>query len=169
MIRYVKKSDEPLILGLIFAVLLFFVACIQSCLFHHYFDRMFNIGFRIKIALMDLIYKKSLRLSNNSRKESTVGQMVNILAVNAQSFVEFPHYLNMAWTSVFTIVVAVFLLWNQLGIAAIAGICTMIILIPINSVFMSLSKRYLLKKYKHQDSRVKLVNELLNGIKVKLI
>lgn len=118
---------------------------------------------------MDLIYKKSLRLSNNSRKESTVGQMVNILAVNAQSFVEFPHYLNMAWTSVFTIVVAVFLLWNQIGIAAFAGVGTMIILIPINSVFMSLSKRYLLKKFKYQDSRVKLVNELLNGIKVKLI
>lgn len=166
MIRYIKKSNEPLIIGILFVLLLFIAACIQSCFFHHYFDRMFNIGFRIKIALMDLIYKKSLKLSNNSRKESTVGQMVNILAVNAQSFVEYPHHLNMIWSGLFTISIAVILLWNQLGIAAIAGVFTMVILIPINSVFMSQSKKFLLKKYKHQDSRVKIINELLNGIKV---
>nr|APD26520.1 ATP-binding cassette transporter subfamily C member 1 X4 protein [Brachionus koreanus] len=166
VIRYVKNNNEPLVVGLLFVFLLFTVACIQSCLFHHYFDRMFNVGFRIKIALMDLIYKKSLRLSNNSRKESTVGQMVNILAVNAQSFVEYPHHLNMIWSSLFTISIAVILLWNQLGIAALAGVLTMVILIPINSVFMSQSKKFLLKKYKHQDSRVKIINELLNGIKI---
>nr|QNH67878.1 ATP-binding cassette transporter subfamily C member 1 X2 [Brachionus rotundiformis] len=166
LIRFVKNHDEPLIIGILYVFLLFMIACIQSFLFHHYFDRMFNIGFRIKIALMDLIYKKSLRLSNNSRKESTVGQMVNILAVNAQSFVEFPHYLNMIWTSLFTIAVAVYLLWQQLGLAAIAGVLVMVILIPINSVFMNQSKKFLLKKYKHQDTRLKIINELLNGIKI---
>nr|QNH67943.1 ATP-binding cassette transporter subfamily C member 1 X4 [Brachionus plicatilis] len=166
LIRFVKNRNEPLIIGLLLVFSLFIVACIQSLLFHNYFDRMFNVGFRIRIALMDLIYKKSLRLSNNSRKESTVGQMVNILAVNAQSFVEYPHHLNMIWTSLFTITVAVFLLWNQLGIAAIAGVLTMVFLIPINSVFMSQSRKFLLKKYKHQDSRVKIINELLNGIKI---
>lgn len=143
--------------------------------------------------MMNLIYKKSLRLSNSSRKESTVGQMVcniklidknyikiisqlftirykvNIIAVNAQSFVEMPHHLNMAWSCFFSITIAIVLLWIQLGLASIAGVLVMFILIPLNSFVTNQSKKLQIKKLKHQDSRVKIINELLNGIKVSLI
>nr|UOU03335.1 ATP-binding cassette subfamily C1-4 [Brachionus rubens] len=166
LIRYIKNRNEPLVIGVFYSLLFFIVAFLQSGLFHHYFDRMFNVGNRIKIALMDMIYKKSLRLSNSSRKESTVGQMVNILAVNAHSFAEIPHHVTMCFSATLSITLAVLLLWEQLGIAAIAGVVTMFILLPVNSYLMNQSKKLHIKKLKHQDTRVKIINELLNGIKI---
>lgn len=166
LIQFVKNKNEPIIIGILYVLLLFTSAVIQSTLFHNYFDRMFNVGTRIKLALMNLIYKKSLRLSNSARKESTVGQLVNILAVNAQSLVEFPHHSNMVWSATFSIVLAIILLWRQLGLASMAGVLVMFVLIPVNSVITTKSKKYQIKKLRHQDSRVKIINEFLNGIKV---
>nr|QUF59448.1 ATP-binding cassette transporter Abcc1-4 [Brachionus angularis] len=166
LISFIKNKNEPIIIGIFYSVLLFITAIIQSVVMHQYFDRMFNVGTRIKTALMHLIYKKSLRLSNTSRKESTVGQMVNIIAVNAQSFVEAAHHLNAVWSSFLSIFIAIFLLWLQLGIASIAGVLVMVIIIPVNSFLMNKSKKTQIKKLKHQDSRIKIINELLNGIKI---
>ncbi|CAF0762037.1 unnamed protein product [Brachionus calyciflorus] len=166
LIRYIKDQKEPLIIGIFYALLLFTISCVQSCFFHQYFNRIFNVGKRIQIALMSLIYKKSLKLSNRSRKNTTVGQMVNILAVDAHSFQDSTHHLTMAWSCLFSIGLAMFMLWQQLGIAAIAGFLTMVVLLPLNSIFLNKRKILQVKKLKYQDSRVKTINELLSGIKI---
>jgi hypothetical protein len=42
-----------------------------------------KIGMRLKICLISAIYQKSLRLSNASRQSSTVGEIVNLMSVDA--------------------------------------------------------------------------------------
>lgn len=111
--------------------------------------------------------KKSLALSNMARKESTVGEMVNVMSVNVTSLHEFAHNLNMAWSCIVSILIGIFLLWQQLGlIASLAGLFVMIIVIPMNAYTSNLTKRLQVKKLEHTDARVKMINELLNGIKV---
>jgi ATP-binding cassette subfamily C (CFTR/MRP) protein 1 len=109
---------------------------------------------------------KSLRLSNLARKEVTVGEMVNLMQVNTQSFVELTAYLNMIWSAPFQIIVCIAMLWQYLGVAALAGLGTMILFIPINAWLSNKSKVLQTQKLKFQDSRIKLLNEILNGIKV---
>jgi ATP-binding cassette, subfamily C (CFTR/MRP), member 1 len=77
-------SGEPLWKGIFYAVLLFTVAGVQTLLLAQYFNRMFFVGLRIRTSLISAIYRKALIVSNNARKESTVGEIVNLMSVDAQ-------------------------------------------------------------------------------------
>ena len=52
------------------------------------------------------------------------------------------------------------------GPSVLAGLAVMIILIPLNGWIANLSKKLQVKQMKNKDERVKLMNEILNGIKV---
>ena len=107
-----------------------------------------------------------MRLSNLARKESTIGQMINLLSVNAQPFTEFPYFLNTMWSSFLSMGVCLFLLWDQLRLASLGGLIIMILLIPITSISANKIKKLKLKRLNYQDDRIKILNEMLNGIKV---
>lgn len=92
--------------------------------------------------------------------------MVNLIAINAHIFTELPTHFNNVVSSCLTILFTMFLLWRQLGVASLAGVTVILTVIPLTSFFTNASKKYQIKRLKYQDSRVKTLNELLNGIKV---
>lgn len=75
------QMRDPLWRGVFYAILLFVVASVQTLFLGQYFQRMFTVGLRVRTALVGAIYKKALCLSNTARKESTVGEIVNLMAV----------------------------------------------------------------------------------------
>lgn len=105
-------------------------------------------------------------MSNTARKESTVGEIVNLMAVDAQRFMDLVTYLNMIWSAPLQIGLAIYFLWGILGPSVLAGLAVMIILIPVNGVIANKAKNLQIKQMKNKDERVKLMNEVLNGIKV---
>jgi ATP-binding cassette subfamily C (CFTR/MRP) protein 1 len=54
-------------------------------------------------------------MSNSARKESTVGEIVNLMSVDAQRFMDLTTYLNMIWSAPLQIALALYFLWNILG------------------------------------------------------
>lgn len=161
-----NPNPEPAWKGIIYAVLLFGVAGIQTLVLAQYFNRMFFVGLRIRTALISAIYRKSLIMSNSSRKESTVGEIVNLMAVDAQRFMDLTTYINMLWSAPLQIALALYFLWDILGPSVLAGLAVMIILIPINGWIANKIKILQIKQMKNKDERVKLMNEILSGIKV---
>ncbi|XP_075974894.1 multidrug-Resistance like Protein 1 isoform X3 [Anticarsia gemmatalis] len=165
LINFVS-SKEPMWKGYLYAVALLACATVQTMLLAHYFTRMYLVGMRIRTALTSSIYRKSLRMSNAARKESTVGEIVNLMSVDAQRFVELTAYLNMIWSAPLQIALALYFLWGILGPSVLAGLAVMIILIPINGLIANRVKTLQIRQMKYKDERVKLMNEVLNGIKV---
>ncbi|XP_017108719.1 multidrug resistance-associated protein 1 isoform X2 [Drosophila bipectinata] len=161
-----EKDKQPEWKGIMYSVLLFVLAAAQTFILGQYFHRMFIVGLRIRTALINAIYRKALRISNSTKKESTVGEIVNLMAVDAQRFMELTTYLNMIWSAPLQIGLALFFLWQQLGPSVLAGLAVMIILIPVNGVIASRIKTYQIRQMKYKDERVKLMNEVLSGIKV---
>ena len=53
-----------------------------------------------------------------------------------------------------------------MGPSIFAGVAVMILTIPVNAVIASYSKKLQAKQMVFKDSRIKIVNEVLNGIKV---
>lgn len=105
-------------------------------------------------------------MTTASRKGATTGEIVNLMQVNTQTFVDLTTYLNMLWSAPLQIIISVAMLWRYLGVASLAGLATMILFIPINIYLSNKSKMLQISKLKYQDSRIKLTNEILNGIKV---
>jgi hypothetical protein len=62
--------------------------------------------------------------------------------------------------------VALYLLWKTLGPSVLAGFFVMILLIPLNGVIAAKSRKLQQKQMKEKDQRVKMMNEILQGIKV---
>ncbi|ENN80486.1 hypothetical protein YQE_03090, partial [Dendroctonus ponderosae] len=152
--------------GPFFAVLMFLTATIQTLFLAQYFNRMFIVGMRIRTALVSTIYRKSLNISNNARKERTAGEIVNLMSVDAQKFMDLTTYLNMIWSAPLQICLSMYFLWQELGPSVLAGLAVMIILIPINGFIADKSKNLQIKQMKNKDERVKLMNEVLSGMKV---
>lgn len=152
--------------GFLYAGLLFLTASIQTLVLAQYFQRMFIVGMRIRTALISTIYRKALRMSNTAKKESTVGEIVNLMSVDAQKFIELTAYLNMIWSAPLQIILALYFLWDILGPSVLAGLAVMIIMIPINGYIANKVKVLQIKQMKNKDERVKLMNEVLSGIKV---
>ncbi|KAK7866925.1 hypothetical protein R5R35_001662 [Gryllus longicercus] len=152
--------------GYFYAVLMFLAASIQTLFLAQYFNRMFLVGLRIRTALVSAIYRKALRLSSAARKDSTVGEIVNLMSVDAQRFMDLTAYLSMLWSAPLQIALALYFLWDTLGPSVLAGLAVMIILIPVNGVVANRVKVLQIRQMKNKDERVKLMNEVLSGIKV---
>ncbi|XP_068898236.1 multidrug resistance-associated protein 1 isoform X1 [Tenebrio molitor] len=165
LIEFVKNKEDQW-KGFFYAGLLFATATIQTIVLSQYFNRMFVVGMRIRTALVSAIYKKALKVSNKARKETTVGEIVNLMSVDAQKFIDLTAYINMIWSAPLQIVLALYFLWNILGPSVLAGLAVMIILIPVNGYIANKVKVLQIKQMKNKDERVKLMNEVLSGIKV---
>ena len=85
---------------------------------------------------------QTLRLSNSAKKTSTVGEIVNLMSVDAQRFMDLTTYLHVIWSGPFQISVALYFLWQTLGPSAFAGIAVMILLIPVNAFIAHKTRQF---------------------------
>lgn len=159
-------TQEPLWKGITYALLLFICAAIHTLVFSQSNERLSVAGLRIRTVLINAIYRKSLVVSNAARKESTVGKIVNLMSDDAEMFTQMTIYINMLWSAPLQIAVALYFLWGVLGPSVMAGFGSMILMIPINGWMANMSRKFQVKQMLEKDGRVKLMNEILSGIKV---
>ncbi|MEQ2165791.1 hypothetical protein GOODEAATRI_020840, partial [Goodea atripinnis] len=132
LILFVNDSSAPAWQGFFYTALLFICTCVQSLILQRYFHVCFVSGMRLRTAIIGAVYRKALVISNAARRTSTVGEIVNLMSVDAQRFMDLVTYINMVWSAPLQVVLALYFLWQM----------------------------------KSKDSRIKLMNEMLNGIKV---
>ena len=65
------QSDDPNWKGYLYTIMFFIVAFLSAISDSSYWYNMRLVGLRLKTALTSTIYRKSLKLSNGSRKEQT--------------------------------------------------------------------------------------------------
>ncbi|CAF1007103.1 unnamed protein product, partial [Brachionus calyciflorus] len=166
LINFVSNEKYPKIIGFFYAGLLFIRLVLLSIFLAHNYNYAFLAGVRTRSSLMNLIYRKSLRLSNESRRKATTGEILNLMQVNTHKFVELSMHGHQVWSGPIKIIAASVLLWYYIGPAVFAGLGVMAILAPLNSIFMTKYSKAETEKLKHQDAKMKILNEILNGIKM---
>uniref|UniRef100_A0A8C7R4X5 ATP-binding cassette, sub-family C (CFTR/MRP), member 2 n=1 Tax=Oncorhynchus mykiss TaxID=8022 RepID=A0A8C7R4X5_ONCMY len=152
--------------GYMYAVLLILVAIFQSLFLQQYFQRCFVLGMKVKTAIMVAVYKKALVVSNDARKESTVGETVNLMSADAHRFNDVVNFIHLLWSCPLQIALAIAFLWIELGPAVLAGLAVMVLMVPINGLLANMSKNVQIENMRYKDKRMKIVNEMLNGIKI---
>lgn len=171
IIRFVEDQQseeprEPAWHGWGYCFAMFGTAALQSIMLHQYFHRVYKTGMRLRSSVMTATYEKSLVLSNTSRQQSTTGEIVNLMAVDAQRFMEVVTYLHMIWSAPLQIALALYFLYDLLGPSVFAGLAVMLLLIPVNGVLAKYQRSLTQTQMKFKDSRIKQMNEVLNGMKV---
>uniref|UniRef100_A0A673HVS9 ABC-type glutathione-S-conjugate transporter n=1 Tax=Sinocyclocheilus rhinocerous TaxID=307959 RepID=A0A673HVS9_9TELE len=147
--------------GYLYAVLLLVVAFLQSVILQQYSHRCLILGMKVHVALMAAVYKKVHLL-----KESTAGEIVNLISADAQRFNEVTNFLHLLWSYPLQIALAIAFLWIELGPSVLAGVLVMVLMVPINGWLATKSRGFQVENMKFKDTRMKIVNDILNGIKV---
>ncbi|KAL3313226.1 Multidrug resistance-associated protein 1 [Cichlidogyrus casuarinus] len=145
---------------------MFLTCSVDSLLLNQYFRLCTLLGMRMRAAVICAVYKKSVMLSAASRKQYTTGEIVNLVSNDANQFVLLIPYLNVIWSGPFQIIVSIVLLWRQLGAPVVAGVVVMLLALPVNLMLASKMKRLQKEKMDTCDKRVKLISEVLVGIRV---
>jgi len=89
------------------------------------------------------------------------------MSVDAQKLMDTTTYLNMLWSAPLQIGLCLYFLWDLLGPSVLAGVLVMILLIPVNGVIAGKIRKLQIQQMKNKDSRVKMMSEILSGIKVR--
>ena len=82
-----------------------------------------------------------MRLNNSARRQSTVGEIVNLMSVDAQRFMDLMPYVQLMWSAPLQMVLAIFFLWQTIGVSVLAGIGVMVLLIPVNAVVAVITRK----------------------------
>ncbi|XP_069510563.1 ATP-binding cassette sub-family C member 3 isoform X2 [Ambystoma mexicanum] len=166
LIGFIKNENAPSWWGFLIATLMFLCAVLQSLILHQQFQYALVTGMRLRTAITGIIYRKALVITNSAKRSSTVGEVVNLMSVDAQRFMDLTTFLNMLWSAPLQICLALYFLWQTLGASVLAGVAVMVLLIPLNAVIAMKTRAFQVEQMKFKDSRIKLMNEILNGIKV---
>ncbi|XP_031720536.1 multidrug resistance-associated protein 1 isoform X1 [Anarrhichthys ocellatus] len=166
LLDFMRDEDAPLWKGYFYATLMFLLSCLQSLFSHQYMYTCFTVGMRVKTAVMGLVYRKSLVINSSARRTCTVGEIVNLVSADTQKLMDFVVYFNAVWLAPIEISLCLFFLWQHLGPSALAGIATVILIFPLNGFIAKKRSKLQEVQMKFMDGRIRLMNEILNGIKI---
>ena len=77
----------------------------------------------------------------SARKDATIGEIVNLMAVDSMKYNELLHYINMVWVFPVQVGVALYFLFDLLGPSALAGLAVFALKAPLNFLVGRIIKR----------------------------
>eukprot|EP00986_Skeletonema_menzelii_P021401 scaffold34405_cov148-Skeletonema_menzelii.AAC.2 len=119
---------------------------------------------RVKAAVSSSIYRKSLRLASSEQQKTTLGEIVNLMQVDAAKIEAFMIQIHVLWDGLFQIAGYMAILGNLLGWTCIIGLLLIMSSIPLMGKITGKMFGYNRSMVKYSDQRVKAVNEALQGM-----
>ncbi|XP_054155290.1 ATP-binding cassette subfamily C member 4-like [Oppia nitens] len=125
-----------------------------------------KIGMKMRIASCALMYKKSLRLSQASLGKTTIGQIVNMMSNDVNRFDEFSTFICYIILAPIQTIIIVYIAWTHLGWSTLVGVAILILFIPFQGIMGKLFSRVRQKTAEMTDNRLRLMNEIIGGMRV---
>lgn len=167
IITYMNPNNsEPVWRGYLYASLMYVSPMMESMLTSQYEYHINIVSMRMRASLTSAVYDKCIRLHSSAKQEYTVGEIVNLIAIDTQRIVDFVNNVLVGLSAPVQIALGVYLLWLQLASASMAGFAYMIVIVPINIWITKLISSMQLRCMREKDKRAKLMNEVLTAIKV---
>lgn len=154
------KENEPKWRGFFYAGLLLTVIFLKVVIGTQYSFKINKIGFRSMTALKSIIFQKSLRVTEKT--ESVVENLID----QAGAVYDLPKVLNSIWSEPFQVIIAVYLLYEHLGVSILAAVVVMVLLLPIAYLMAKKVKNLSEEQRNAENKRISKVKEILGGMKV---
>uniref|UniRef100_A0A1I7UPW2 ABC-type glutathione-S-conjugate transporter n=1 Tax=Caenorhabditis tropicalis TaxID=1561998 RepID=A0A1I7UPW2_9PELO len=166
LISFIEDKSQPVWIGVSIVCFMFLASFLQSMLLHQYYHEMYRLGMHVRSVLTSAVYTKALNLSNEARKGKTTGAIVNLMSVDIQKIQDIVPIIMLFWSAPLQIFLSIFFLYKILGVAVFAGFVALIMVIPINGIIAGKMRACHMEQMKYKDERIKMMSEILNGMKV---
>ncbi|KAL0306269.1 UNVERIFIED_CONTAM: ABC transporter C family member 3 [Sesamum radiatum] len=145
----------------------FFISKLFECLAQrHWFFKVQQAGYRARAALVAKIYNKGLTLSCQSKQGQTTGEIINYMSVDAERIGDFGWYMHDPWMVVLQVVLALAILYRNLGLASVAALFASVLVMLANVPLGSLQEKYQDELMKSKDKRMKATSEVLRNMRI---
>lgn len=108
------ERGDPAWIGHLYAFLIFVGVSFGVLCEAQYFQNVMRVGFRMRSTLVSAIFRKSIRLRLEDRKQFPSGKITNMITTDANALQQVCQQLHVLWSAPFRIVIAVVLLYQQL-------------------------------------------------------
>ncbi|KAJ2595812.1 hypothetical protein H4R99_005195 [Coemansia sp. RSA 1722] len=158
---------QPVEYGYFYAVALFAVVSIQTLSLEYHWYQNLRIKCMMMAGFSAAVYRKTIKLSNDSRHRHNVGGIITYMSVDALRISDFSgNFSHDVWSAPLQIALALYFLYQTIGWSMLAGVAVMVFSIPTSSR-LSRSMHTLNKLLMgYRDTRMRIMDEVLSGIKV---
>ncbi|CAL9108920.1 unnamed protein product [Musa textilis] len=152
--------------GYILASIFFTAKLIETLSTRQWYLGVDILGMHVKSALTAMVYRKGLRLSSTARQSHTSGEIVNYMAVDVQRVGDYSWYLHDIWMLPLQIVLALAILYKNVGIATIATLVATIISIIVTIPLAKVQEEYQDSLMSAKDERMRKTSECLRNMRI---
>lgn len=131
-----------------------------------YYLGVMHLGMKIRVGICSLIYRKALKLTRASMSRVGPGQIVNLMSNDVLRLDNAPMYLHYLWISPLQAIFITYLLYREIGSAALYGAMAAFIFIPFQIMLGCLTLKIRRNTAAKTDERVRQMNEIIRGIQV---
>ncbi|RYQ86551.1 hypothetical protein Ahy_B10g106219 isoform C [Arachis hypogaea] len=167
------QNQDPSWVGYIYAFSIFVGVSLGVLCEAQYFQNVMRVGFQLRSTLVAAIFRKSLRLTNEGRKKFSSGKLMNMITTDANALQQICQQLHGLWSAPFRIIIAMVLLYQQLGVASLIGSLMLVLIVPLQASLYMISftrvHTYVIAKMRkltkeglqQTDKRVGIMHEIL--------
>jgi ABC-type multidrug transport system fused ATPase/permease subunit len=131
---------------------------------NHYFHMVFRAAYQARLSVSVAVYNKSLRLTSAARQSTTLGELINLMQVDATKIEMFVPQAHVLWDGMFQIIGYIAILYTLIGWPVFIGLAVMIMAGPVQGKVMGKLFGLNRSMVKYTDARVEKTNEALQGI-----
>uniref|UniRef100_A0A2K6CQY5 ATP-binding cassette sub-family C member 10 n=1 Tax=Macaca nemestrina TaxID=9545 RepID=A0A2K6CQY5_MACNE len=163
LVGFLEEGQEPLSHGLLYALGLASGAVLGAVLQNQYGYEVCKVKLQARGAVLNILYRKTLQLGPS---RPPTGEALNLLGTDSERLLNFAGSFHEAWGLPLQLAITLYLLYQQVGVAFVGGLILALLLVPVNKVIATRIMASNQEMLRHKDARVKLVTELLSGIRV---
>lgn len=152
--------------GYILAGIFFTAKLIETLTTRQWYLGVDILGMHVRSALTAMVYKKGLRLSSSARQSHTSGEIVNYMAVDVQRVGDYSWYLHDIWMLPLQIILALVILYKNVGIASVATLIATIVSIVVTVPLAKMQEDYQDKLMAAKDERMRKTSECLRNMRI---
>uniref|UniRef100_A0A7N8XRB5 ATP-binding cassette, sub-family C (CFTR/MRP), member 10 n=1 Tax=Mastacembelus armatus TaxID=205130 RepID=A0A7N8XRB5_9TELE len=166
LVNFMEEQGAPVSTGVWCTLGLFAATLLSSVLRNIFVFEVSKVALSARAALVSAIYSKALQVSSSSLAGFTLGEVVNLMSTDTDRVVNFFNSFHELWSLPFQFSITLYLLYVQVGVAFLGGLCVALLLVPLNKFLASRILSNNKHMLRHKDSRVKVMTEILFGIRV---
>ncbi|XP_058101396.1 ABC transporter C family member 5 isoform X2 [Magnolia sinica] len=152
--------------GYILASIFFAAKLVETITTRQWYLGVDILGMHVRAALTAMVYRKGLKLSSTARQSHTSGEIVNYMAVDVQRVGDYSWYLHDIWMLPLQIILALAILYKNVGIASVATLIATIVSILITIPLAKMQEDYQDRLMTAKDDRMRKTSECLRNMRI---
>lgn len=169
VLRFIEESQAGVDVspnkGYWLSALLFAAMASKAVTENTYFHLVYRCGIHARVAVSVAVYEKALRLPS-SEKSSSVGELTNLMMVDATKIESFVPQIHVLWDGLLQIFGYTAILYSLIGWPCFIGMAILLLSGPIQAKIAQKQFGLNRKMVVHTDSRVRTTNEAIQGIQL---